>query len=107
VGFTVEGTNRVYSFSVNGSSDGPRQFTVGILSESFVTARLKFQDGPSISFQRLKGELDQETQDCLAKTHLTISGHDIEDYLVTQHPKKAANKKRIASSAPAHAIGNS
>ncbi len=105
-GFIVGATDRFYNFSVSGASDGPRQFTVGIRFESFVSARLGFQDGPSISVQRIKEELDQETQDCPAKPQLIISGHDIENYLVTQHPKKAASKKRLSSCVPAHEIGS-
>lgn len=97
-GFVIVATNRIYNFSVNGTSDEPRQFTVGIPSESFVPAQLKFQDGPAISFQRLKEEIDQESLECPARAQLTISGHDIEDYLVTQHPKKKLTRKRQPSS---------
>jgi hypothetical protein len=79
---------------VNGTSDEPRQFTVGIPPESFIPPQLKYQDGPAISFQRLKEEIDHESLECPAKAQLTISGHDIEDYLVTQHPKKKPTKKR-------------
>lgn len=103
-GFVVIAANRQYSFSVNASSEEPRHFTVSIPPESFVSALLHFQDGPSISFQRLKVELDQETPDRPAQTHLIISGHDIEDYLVIQHPKKAAKKKRLPPYAAAEGI---
>ena len=106
-GFTVVATDRFYNFSVSGASEGPRQFIVGIPSTSFVRAQLKYQDGPAISFQRLKEEIDRESSVCPAKPQLTISGHDIEDYLVTQHPKKAANRKRMSSNAPADAISSS
>ena len=85
-GFIVVATDRFYNFSVSGTSDGPRQFTVSIASDSFVSAHLKFQDGPAISFHRLKEEIDGESVDAPAKAKLTISGHDIEDYLITQHP---------------------
>ena len=99
MGFTVVATDRFYNFSVNGASDEPRKFIVGIPSTSFVRAQLKFQDGPAISFQRLKEEIDRESSDCPAQPQLTISGHDIEDYLVTQHPKKVQKRRREASDA--------
>jgi hypothetical protein len=104
-GFVVVATDRFYNFSVNGASDEPRQFTVGISSKSFVKAQLKFQDGPAISFHRLKVEIDRESLDCPANAQLSISGHDIEDYLVTQHPKKVLKRKRDASDAAAKESG--
>ena len=97
-GFVVVTTNRIYNFSVNGTSEEPRQFTVGIPSESFVAPQLKFQDGPAISFHRLKEEIDHESLECPARRQLTISGHDIEEYLITQHPKKVQKRKRQLSS---------
>lgn len=106
-GFVVVATSRLYNFSVGTGSDKPRHFTVSIPPESFVSAHLKFQDGPSISLQRLKEELGLEAEDYPAKTQLTISGPDIESYLLTQHPQKAAKKKRLPPYAATHAIGRS
>ena len=104
-GFVVLATNRVYNFSVNDTVDGPRKFTVEIPPESFISAQflsaqLKFQDGPSISLLRLKREIEQESPERPAKSHLTISGQDVEDYLTTQSPHKAV-KKRLSSYTPA------
>ncbi|MBI2817482.1 MAG: hypothetical protein HYX72_11135 [Acidobacteria bacterium] len=92
-GFAVVATNRLYNFSVDGTSDERRKFTVQIEPASFFTTRLKFQDGPAISMQRLKREIEQESPDSPAKAHLTISGQDVEDYLVAQFPKKATKKR--------------
>jgi hypothetical protein len=108
-GLVVLAANRVYNFSVNGSGVEPRKFTVEIGPESFIStqsfsAQLKFQDGPSISLLRLKREIEHENPDCPAKSHLTISGQDVEDYLTTQYPKKAV-KKRVACSGPAPTSG--
>jgi hypothetical protein len=104
-GFVTEATDRFYNFSVNGTSDELRQFTVGIPSESFCTAQLKFQDGPAISFQRLREEIDHESLESPAKAQLTISGHNIEDYLVAQHPKKVQKRKRQTSAPAADDFG--
>ena len=97
-GFAVVATNRLYNFSVGGTSvggtsDEPRKFTVEINPSSFFTTQLKFQDGPSISMQRLKREIEQESPTSPAQAHLTISGQDVEDYLIAQFPKKAAKKR--------------
>jgi hypothetical protein len=104
-GFIVVATDRFYNFSVSGASEEPRQFIVGISSRSFVKAQLKFQDGPAICFHRLKVEIDRESLDCPANAQMTISGQDIEDYLVTQHPRKVLKKKRAASGAAAEDSG--
>lgn len=92
-GFAVVAANRLYNFSVDGTSDEPRKFTVEIKPTSFVATQLKFQDGPSISMQRLKREIEQESDTSPAKAHLTISGQDVEDYLTAQFPKKTTKKR--------------
>lgn len=104
-GFHVGATDRFYNFSVSGASEKPRQFIVGISSRSFVKAELKFQDGPAICFHRLREEIDRESVDCPANAQITISEQDIEEYLVTQHPKKVLKKKRTASGAAAEESG--
>jgi hypothetical protein len=105
-GFVVAGSDRVYNFSVGNATDGPRQFTVGIPFLSFAPAQLKFQDGPPISLQRVREELDQEAEDSPAKNDLTITGHDIEAYLAEQRPHKAVKKKRVISDTPLAVVGS-
>ncbi len=92
-GFTVVATNRLYSFSVNDASVEPRWFTVEITPSSFLPTQLKFQDGPAISLQRLKREIEQESPTSPAKAHLTINGQDVADYLIRQSPKKITRKR--------------
>jgi len=91
-GFTVVAANRLYSFSVNDASDGPRKFTVEIQPSSFLSSQLKFQDGPAISLLRLKREIELESPTSPAKAHLTISVQDIEAYMTINSPKKAARR---------------
>ena len=90
-GFTVAGASRVYNFLVIDAPGISRQFTVGVLSESFRVTPLKFQDGPSISLQRLKQELSRETEKAHAEAHLKIGEQDIQEYLERHYPRKRAS----------------
>ena len=47
-------------------------------------------------------EIEQESPTSPAQAHLTISGQDVEDYLIAQFPKKASKKRFHAA---AGAIG--
>ncbi|OFW09043.1 MAG: hypothetical protein A3G20_04010 [Acidobacteria bacterium RIFCSPLOWO2_12_FULL_59_11] len=88
-GFIVAGNSRVYNFHVIDTPGESRQFTVTVLSGSFRPTSLKFQYGPSISFERLKQELDGETQELHAQVHLDIEEQDIRGYLERHYPRKA------------------
>jgi hypothetical protein len=49
--------DREYTFSVRESGE-PREFTLAIANEAFVSHRARFQDGPSICALRLHIELE-------------------------------------------------
>ena len=89
-GFDVASASRVYNFLVIDSPGVSRQFTVDVPSESFRSTPLKFQDGPSISLQRLKQELhkEKETEKVHAEAHLNIGDQDIQEYLERHYPRK-------------------
>jgi len=89
-GFVLNGTSRVYRFVVNaGSLSVPRKFNVQVAAESFCSmAPFKFQDGPSISFERLKRELEKETEQLQTAVHLTICELEIQDYVNRHYPRK-------------------
>ena len=89
-GFDVASASRVYNFLVIDSPGVSRQFTVDVPSESFRSTSLKFQDGPSISLQRLKQELHKEkdTEKSHAEAHLNIGEQDIQEYLERHYPRK-------------------
>ena len=91
-GFIVAGTSRVYNFHVIDAPGESRQFTVQVPSGSFRPTFLKFQDGPPISFERLKQELDGETQESHAEAHLNIGEQDIQGYLERHYPRKPRKK---------------
>ena len=92
-GYIVASASRIYNFQVFDAPDETRQFNVKVPSESFRPPFLKFQDGPSISFERLKQEIDGETQESHAKAQLNIGVPDILEYLERHHPAKAHKKK--------------
>jgi hypothetical protein len=93
VGFKVEASSRTYNFDVISAKD-PREFTVKVQSEAFRPTRLKVQDGPGICFERLKQELEGETQGSPAEAQLCIGETDIRVYLERQpSPKKPFGRK--------------
>lgn len=84
-GFVVSSASRVYNFVVLDILQGTRMFTVKISSDSFRTNSLKFQDGPAISYERVKKELEGESP---ARAQLNIGEEDIEQYLKRHYPRK-------------------
>ena len=93
VGFNVAASSRTYNFHVIGPPEEAREFAVKVPSELFRPALLKFQDGPPIAFERVKQELDGETQESHAEAHLNIAELDIHQYLERHHPRKAPKKR--------------
>ena len=91
-GCVVAHTSRVYNFDAFDALGESRQFNVKVPSESFRPTLLTFQDGPAICFERLKFEIDGETQESHAKAHLNIGEPDIQDYLERHHPRKVRKK---------------
>ncbi len=92
VGFNVAASSRIYNFDVLDLKEA-REFTVQVQSEAFRPARLRFQDGPSICFERLKQELEGETQESRAEAHLSIGEPDIHEYLEQHYPRKPLAKR--------------
>jgi hypothetical protein len=80
VGFNVATSSRIYDFEVIDAAE-VRKFTVKVQSDAFRPARLKLQDGPGICFARLKQELQGETAEARAGSHLSIGEQDILEYI--------------------------
>src|SRR5437879_9286579 len=57
VGFEAKTLERVYIFSTLGAPDEPREFTLTILNEAFVSHRVSYQDAPNICSLKLHREL--------------------------------------------------
>ncbi|HWP86046.1 MAG TPA: hypothetical protein VNN17_12695 [Terriglobia bacterium] len=88
-GFVVSRTDRAYHFVVTNGEGASRQFCVTVPLESFRKTPLKFQDGPLITLERLKQELEAETADSHANPRLSIGTLDIQGYLERHYPPKA------------------
>ena len=88
-GFTVSATSRSYNFQLIDGAGESRQFCVQVPLESFRATPLKFQDGPLITRERLQQELDRETQELHAESHLAVDESDIQAYMVRHYPPKA------------------
>lgn len=87
-GFIVAATARIYAFRVIDTLEKRRDFTVRVRLGAFRPLALRFQDGPEISWTRLKQELGGETQESPANPHLCIEEQDIREYLPQRYPRK-------------------
>jgi hypothetical protein len=87
-GFKVAINSRIYNFQVLDATRDPREFTVGIHSDTNLWSTLKLQDGPGICFERLEQELGRETPASCAELNLQISDQDIRAYLAHHYPPK-------------------
>ena len=94
-GFTVSRSCRTYNFRVTDAPGEFRQFSVHILLEWFRATPLKFQDGPLLTLERLKQELDRETGDAHAQASLSVGKPDIVGYLERHYPPKARTWHRV------------
>ena len=92
VGFDLATDSRIYKFHVINTPHEAREFTVDIQSKAFLSPPIKSQDGPGISFTRLKQELERETQDLRAEAHLRVGAGDLQEYLEKHYPLKPSKK---------------
>jgi hypothetical protein len=93
-GFSIVASFRVYSFDVIDPPAPAREFTVKVGSEEFGADRLKFQDGPGISYARLQRELEGETQASRAEAHLRIeTGTSGSTGHTTIHPQSSVRQR--------------
>jgi hypothetical protein len=84
VGFTAGVMAREYSFLVRDDSGQPREYTVTIANEAFVSHRVRYQDGPMICSLRLRRELAANATDPNATDPYTlqfcITDSELADY---------------------------
>jgi hypothetical protein len=86
-GFSIDATSRVYAYHVLDPPQGSREFTVDVQTAAFRLSPLKIQDGPALCYARLRQELDRETDESPADTHLRINQYDIQIYIEKTYPK--------------------
>jgi hypothetical protein len=97
-GFSIEATSRVYAYHVIDPPQGSREFTVDVQTDAFRSSSLKIQDGPAMCYARLQQELDRETDQSPADTHLRVTQYDIQIYLEKTYPKPAKKSAAGATS---------
>src|SRR5271157_5757786 len=98
-GYDIEANSRIYNFDVMDPPREAREFTVEIESKTSRWGSLNLQDGPGICFERLRHELERETPELYAESHLRIGEQDVQEYLARQHPQKKAfgHKSELAN----------
>src|SRR5580704_6493107 len=85
VGFTAGASVREYNFVVR-EEGRPREYTVTIANEAFVSHRARYQDGPTICSLRLRRELAVNPNDP-ATTQFCITDSELADYKKDNSPK--------------------
>ncbi len=104
VGFNALPDVRTYLFDVLNQED-TRQFSVEVQSEAFRSSCLRVQDGPNICFERLKQELEAETEKLRVEARLCVSATDIQEYLERQPSLKKTFREQVNQRTPAAPLG--
>ena len=73
-----------------------REFTVGIGRDCFTSGRARFQDGPEISYDKLRRELSS-TDDGPAETHFTISEEELAAFRAARTPAPRGRAKPVVA----------
>ena len=89
IGFTSGALVREYSFVVRDESGRPRDYTVTIENEAFVSHRARYQDGPIICSLRLRRELAANAID-LSTTQFCVTDLELADYNTHNRPKSGS-----------------
>jgi hypothetical protein len=93
VGFTTNGTEREYTFSVRDSQKESHEFRLVIANEAFNSRRARFQDGPDICSHRLLREL-ANVMEYAADSKYEITDADLEDYRSAHSPKPGHRRSK-------------
>jgi len=104
VGFNALPDVRTYLFDVLNPND-TRQFSVQVQSEAFRQFRLRVQDGPNICYERLKQELEAETEESRAGAQLRIGETEIQAYLERQPSQKKTFRAPVNVKTPPAVLG--
>jgi hypothetical protein len=92
IGFTAGALVREYSFLVREESGQPREYTVTIANEAFVSNRVGYQDGPNICSRRLRREL-AATVNAPSRSRFCITDPELADYN-NNNPKAASHSRK-------------
>jgi hypothetical protein len=93
VGFTTRGTHRVYTLRIRRVAEEPEDFNVLIDSAAFLAKRVRYQDGPEISFLKLQKEL-LAANGGKPQRELAVTDSDLADYKAAHTPKPPQRRPR-------------
>jgi hypothetical protein len=99
VGFSVRGAAREYALRVWPNDGEPRDFTLVIPNQAFLSQRVRYQDGPEVCFLKLQRQL-AACPTGLPPSHLGVTDADLEDYRIT-HTPKALQRRPVPTAANA------
>lgn len=88
MGFEANISERVYVFSVRKVPDEPREISLSIANEAFVSHRASYQDGPNICSLKLHRELAVQDSHPTESSY-RISDVELGDYRDAHTPKRA------------------
>ncbi len=99
VRFEVVAGGREYAFRVTGEDGGDRVFAVIINNTQFLPGRLKYQEGPDITYRKLQGMLAVEHSESPLGLRQLVTESDITDYAVAGPVKKRkwSDAQRLAA----------
>ncbi len=90
VRFEAKALVREYTFTVRETMNEPREFTLTIANEAFVSHRARYQDAPDICSLKLRRELATDANQH-SKTHFRVSDAELDEYR-TAHTHKPLRK---------------
>ena len=99
VSFEVFNGGREYTFRVTAEDGEARSFTVIINNADFLPGKLKYQEGPDISYRKLQGMLAIEHIDSPVGLRQLVTESDITGYAVAGPVKtrKWSEAQRMAA----------
>jgi hypothetical protein len=95
VGFKTEGASREYALRVREAGGEPRDITVAIPNEAFLSRRVRYQDAPEICFLKLQRELGACPAGAFPAAYLNVTDSDLEEYRVARIPKAPQRRPKI------------
>ena len=93
VGFTTRGPHRVYTLRIRRVAEEPEDFAVLIESAAFLAKRVRYQDGPEVSFLKLQKEM-LALPGGTPQRQLSVNDADLAEYKAAHTPKPPTRKPR-------------
>lgn len=87
MGFTVDGTSRVYTMRVWTQDRVVHEVQIAIANQAFLSNRVRYQDGAEICFLKLGRELSQCGEGSIPTTRLEVTDAELDEYREA-HAKK-------------------